>query len=74
MRGIFEAIRDPRVSVIAIEAGAQTGKTIAAYIALAYWCAVQPGPVLIVMRMKNGVIGGVWYVTDPGRRIERGTK
>jgi hypothetical protein len=34
----------------------------------------RPGPVLIVMRMKNGVIGGVWYVTDPGRRIERGTK
>ena len=39
MRGVFDALRDPRVNVIAVEAGAQTGKTIAAYIALAYWCA-----------------------------------
>jgi hypothetical protein len=34
----------------------------------------RPGPLLIVMRMRNGVIGGAWYLDDPGRRIEKGTK
>jgi phage terminase large subunit GpA-like protein len=47
-RDFLDMIKAPNVKTIIIEKGAQTGLTQAAYIALAYWCAVDPGPCLVV--------------------------
>jgi hypothetical protein len=47
-RDFLDMIKAPNVKTIIIEKGAQTGMTQAAYIALAYWCAVDPGPCLVV--------------------------
>jgi phage terminase large subunit GpA-like protein len=47
-RDILDMIRDPRYQTIVFEKGAQIGATMMSLVALAYWCAVDPGPVLLV--------------------------
>ena len=48
MRGVMDALDDPSVRLVVLEAGAQTGKTTLAYAWLARAMAVDPGPALFV--------------------------
>lgn len=48
VRGIMDALDDPRVHTVVLEAGAQTGKTVMAYAWLARGVASDPGPALVV--------------------------
>ena len=47
VRGIMDALDDPAIHTVVVEAGAQTGKTISAYVWLARCVACDPGPVLV---------------------------
>lgn len=47
VRGIMDALDNPKTHTVVIEAGAQTGKTMCAYVWLARCCASDPGPVLV---------------------------
>ncbi len=46
VRGWFDMIQDPAIHTIALETGAQVGKTTTAMIALAYWMVEDPDPIL----------------------------
>lgn len=48
LRGIMDALDDPAVRVVVVEAGAQTGKTTCGYAWLAHCVAADPGPALVV--------------------------
>lgn len=47
VRGIMDALDDPLVHTVVVEAGAQTGKTLTAYAWLARCVAADPGPALV---------------------------
>jgi hypothetical protein len=53
-RDILDLLQDPKVNTVVLEKGAQVGATITATVALAYWCAVDPGPVLLVYPSEDG--------------------
>ncbi len=48
LRGVMEALDDPKVRMVVLEAGAQTGKTTLAYAWLARNAALDPGPAMFV--------------------------
>jgi hypothetical protein len=48
LRGIMDALDDPAVRLVVVEAGAQTGKTTTGYAWLAHCAATDPGPALVV--------------------------
>lgn len=53
VRGIFDALQDPRINRITIMKGRQTGLTLLAYIAICYWICEDPDPILYVMPNAN---------------------
>lgn len=52
-RGIMEALDDPSVSCVVVEAGAQTGKTTLGLVWLMTRCALAPGPMLVAMASED---------------------
>jgi len=53
VRGVFDAIQDPRVNRVTVVKASQTGLSLMAYICLCYWAREDPDPSLYVIDTAN---------------------